>query len=97
MLFTEVSGSFLSSCFHGFACLKVKEYIFVCVKVPEIVFYGFDSTMGVYLILSHEDKISEISHTENCIVTEYLVSAGHSWGVRCSTKSSSECRKKYTA
>ena len=78
MLFTEVSGSFLSSCFHGFACPKAKEYIFVCVKVLEIVFYGFDNTMGMYSILSHKDKISEISHTENCIVAEYLVLAGHS-------------------
>jgi len=97
MLFTEVSGSFLSSYFHGFACPKAKEYDLVCVKVLEIVFHGFDSTMSVYSILSHEDKIREISHTENCIVVEYLVSASHSWGIRCLTKYSSQCRKKYTA
>ena len=78
MLFTEIFRRFFSSCFYSFPCQKVKKYIFVYVKVPEIVFYKFDSIMGVYLILCHEDKISEISHTENCIVAEYLVSASHS-------------------
>jgi len=97
MLFTDVSGSFLSSCFHSFACPKAREYGLVCVKVLEVVIDRFDSTMDVYSILSQKDKISEISHPENCIVTEYLVSANHSWGIRCSTKCSSKCRKKHTA